>query len=432
MICINSRIMNINKLICVGLVVSILASCNNDVEIKEVLNDRIDIPLTSAEEKLSDDIYYQFAMEVYYVLSSQSEAGNIVFSPASLLMSASMLANGARGGTQDEILKALGCTSGELDDLNSLNRKLMSYLPQLDKTSSVLISNSVWFDAGLGSPKAEIKEKLYDNYGAQLTGLADLSSFDALKTINNWCKEATGGQFSSVMNAPGQDGSKMMLFNVFGFKGKWKEQFDRSLTEDKAFYSESGTISMVPMMKNPKMTAVGYGTDKYTAVSLPYGNGAYSMIIILPDKGCHISDCITRDEMNNIKGLALMRPLLSEKLQARTKSLNIEFPRFAIESNVDFVDVLKSLGVNKSFDENNADFTNFFETGGCVINGVSQTSKVIVDETGTEAVSVSKWDGGATSDFAELVDFVVDRPFVFLITEKSVGLPLFVGKISEL
>ncbi len=410
----------------------VFASCSDDDSGKNS-NDRMDIPLTLLEEDIVLNTHYIFGMNVFLSLSEQYKNENFLFSPLGLSMSAGIVANGTNSETRREILSVMCYNENELDALNEINRKIIANIQSLDKTATVSLANAVWYSTGYGgTPVMGIQNVLKNYYSSQLTGFGDLSSSEVVKTINNWCNEHTEGIIPSIMMSPSGPDSRMIFTNVFYFKGIWAEKFDAKFTEDKEFYSESGVTNKIPMMRNPKLMATGYGTDRYTVVSLPYGNGAFSMVVILPDKGHNLSECFTNDDIDSMQKLALGRYQVGLTQRAETKAINIMFPKFSMETNIDFVDILKSLGMEKVFTEKEADFSNFFEGGDYYISSVNQKSKIIVDEEGTTATSVSKWDGSASANFAEQMDFIVDRPFAFIIAERSTGIPLFIGKVSNL
>jgi hypothetical protein len=54
-----------------------------------------------------------------------------------------------------------------------------------------------------------------------------------------------------------------------------------------------------------------------------------------------------------------------------------------------------------------------------------------VDEEGTEAAAVTSVDVMATGE-SPIQVFTVDRPFLFVIREKSTGVILFIGEIGEI
>ena len=84
------------------------------------------------------------------------------------------------------------------------------------------------------------------------------------------------------------------------------------------------------------------------------------------------------------------------------------------------------------FDCFKADFSGICETS-TFVSQITQGIKIIVDEAGTEAASYTEEKGMLTSP-GPMIDesFFVDRPFAFIIAEKSTGLPLFMGRINKL
>jgi serpin B len=59
---------------------------------------------------------------------------------------------------------------------------------------------------------------------------------------------------------------------------------------------------------------------------------------------------------------------------------------------------------------------------------------VAVDEEGTEAAAATLADltlGGGLDDDLPVVDFFVDRPFVFVIYNTRLACPLFMGRVMH-
>ena len=55
-----------------------------------------------------------------------------------------------------------------------------------------------------------------------------------------------------------------------------------------------------------------------------------------------------------------------------------------------------------------------------------------MNEYGAEAAAVTINDMVGSSDPYQYKDFTVDRPFLFVIREKSKGVILFIGEIGEI
>ena len=80
-----------------------------------------------------------------------------------------------------------------------------------------------------------------------------------------------------------------------------------------------------------------------------------------------------------------------------------------------------------------ADFSNMTESTGLFISAVEQKTALILNETGTTAAATTAIELSAISTGEEPVplDFKLNRPFAFIIKEKSTGAILFAGAINK-
>lgn len=85
------------------------------------------------------------------------------------------------------------------------------------------------------------------------------------------------------------------------------------------------------------------------------------------------------------------------------------------------------------FDPTESDFSPMTEeVGALAINDAMHDARVMIDEDGcTASAYVTMMDGTGAPDSAEHIDFVLDRPFIFVVTSEM-GLPLFVGIVNQL
>ena len=104
-------------------------------------------------------------------------------------------------------------------------------------------------------------------------------------------------------------------------------------------------------------------------------------------------------------------------------------PKFTFDSNNDLKDVLIDLGMTDAFNSGKADFSKIDE--GLFISFVKQKTFIDVNESGTEAAAVTivGMDKNAVGGPQEkVIYFFADRPFIFVIQEKSTGAVLFIGQ----
>jgi len=92
---------------------------------------------------------------------------------------------------------------------------------------------------------------------------------------------------------------------------------------------------------------------------------------------------------------------------------------------------LKDLGITKVFDLEEADFTPASDTDIIYVPRIQQTARVAIDEEGVTAASYIIIPG-ATSPAPpdEIIDFILDRPFLFAITNDN-GIPVFTGVVNQ-
>jgi serpin B len=100
-----------------------------------------------------------------------------------------------------------------------------------------------------------------------------------------------------------------------------------------------------------------------------------------------------------------------------------------MEYEVKLKETLSAMGMEEAFG-NQADFSRMIEgiTGGIAINEVTHKTFVDVNEEGTEAAAVTSIDVILTSLPPSIR---VDKPFIFLIREKSSNTILFIGKLEN-
>ncbi|MFA7408877.1 MAG: serpin family protein, partial [Bacteroidales bacterium] len=90
-------------------------------------------------------------------------------------------------------------------------------------------------------------------------------------------------------------------------------------------------------------------------------------------------------------------------------------------------DALCQMGMGEAFSPM-ADFSGILPEGGLQISEVRHKTFIEVNEEGTEAAAVTSVEVVFTS----IGNFLVfDRPFLFVIAERSTGSVLFIGRVAN-
>ncbi len=83
-----------------------------------------------------------------------------------------------------------------------------------------------------------------------------------------------------------------------------------------------------------------------------------------------------------------------------------------------------------AFDPNTADFSPLTDAS-VYVEDISHGVRVKVDEEGVEAAAFTKLDFEATALIQKEVDFVLDRPYAYVLQSKD-GSMLLAGQITEI
>ena len=343
--------------------------------------------------------------------------GDFFISPLSMQFLLGMVLNGAREQTADEICSVLGYGKGEIDAVNDYCLSMLKQLPDLDKRTKLTIANAVFVNKDyslLNSYKTDVG-KFYE---AEVDNLDFSKNSSSTKTINKWCSDHTKGLVPEIIDSV-DPRILAYLLNAMYFKSQWKEKFPKENTSKETFTDERGVKTTVQMMKYEKSFAY-QDDDVIRAVCLPYGNGAYSMMVILPADGKTLSD------VTNYLDMETWEDFQREMVKCR---VDLKLPKFETKFEINLNDILSAMGMSSAFDPMKANFKAMSDAAMC-LSVVKQKAAIKVDEEGTEAAVVSMTGMAMAASPGDHVVFHADRPFLYLITESSTGAILFAGKFS--
>ncbi|MDD7099178.1 MAG: serpin family protein [Paraprevotella sp.] len=346
-----------------------------------------------------------------------------VVSPLSVTYLMSMLANGADGETQQQILATLGW-AGEgiqqpsLQDINDYSRMLIEKTARLDKAVTVEIANYVAVNKEF-KLNSKFQKSVERDYKAGVESL-NFTSPSTLKRINDWCNDRTHGMIPSIINELDPD-AVSYLMNAIYFNGTWKDKFSKEETKQEMFRGYTRDIQYVDMMHRHGEYFYADG-DGYSAVSIPYGNGAFRMTVILPSEGSFLRDVMA--SMDGGKFQALQRSM--EKC-----NVDLKIPRFTTEVDLPLNDIISALGAPLIF-SSQADFSQFAR-GDFYVSKMFQKAKIEVSEEGTKAAAVTTaimMMSAVRPEKMRNVVFHADSPFAYIISENSTGSIYFMGQYT--
>lgn len=379
------------------------------------------IQVTEAEKELIASSN-RFGFTLFKKVAEADPDSNLFISPLSVSLALGMTYNGAAGDTREAMASALELAGMTPEEINQSYRHIIDFLSSLDPAVAFSIANSIWYRQGFPiSPTfVDLNQTYFD---AQVRGL-DFGQPWAADTINAWVDVNTNGKITKIIDPPIPSFMVMFLINAIYFKGDWTLPFDTSLTRDMDFFLSDGQIVQRPFMQTDTLLDY-FDNDLFQMLDLPYGDGDFSMTIILPSPD-HTPDDVMA-AMNPESWSAWIAGLAETDLQ-------LALPKFRFRYDRKLNDMLKDMGMAIAFDGELADFSNMVTDmgllpGNLFIDFVQHKTFVQVDEVGTEAAAVTVVGIGVTSIGPHVL--FVNRPFVVAIRERESGTILFLGKVID-
>ena len=349
---------------------------------------------------------------------AESDAQNLMLSPLSASTALTMLLNGCGGDTYAQLQQTLQYPEDmTINDINEAYKSLVDQLLKADPKVAFTLANAIFYRTGF-AVKPPFLATMSNDYKATVEGL-DFEAPSALTTINKWASDNTAGKIPEVLKEISGD-AVMFIMNALYFKGDWSYQFDKSGTQDRPFYTDGGTTLNVSTMSSEVGAKVVYGNN-YKAVEMPYGRTNFTMDIIVPDETLgSFYALLTAQEWSSIT---------SGFDQADDfGKLIVIMPKFKFSYEKYLNDQLKSMGMVDAFMPYQADLSGISDMQ-IFVSFVKQNTFVEVDEEGTEAAAVTTIGIELTSMPPQPTEFVIDKPFIFAIRERTTNTLLFIGQV---
>ena len=346
---------------------------------------------------------------------------NAVLSPYSIAVALQMTLEGARGVTAEQIAATLQLPGVTGDALAAQGAALRRDLSAVDNPAGrvrLRISNGLWPLAGYPI-KAPFEQSLRTGFDVDVRPVdfaGDPSG--ARRTINRAVSEQTNGKIPKLIASDLDRLTRLVLTNAVYFKADWATAFDTALTRPSTFHADGRDVEVGFMQQTGEF---GYTKRSgYRLLSLPYRNNRLAMTIMLPDG--RLAPLEQRLRQDGLSALLGAKPPLT--------AVTLTMPKFRFRTHVLLNDALRRLGMTDAFDQDRADFSGISDEQ-LFVSQVVHDAYVSVDEAGTEAAAATGVVVQATSGVARSAEVIVDRPFLFAITDQATGAPMFLGRVVD-
>ena len=414
-------------------------------EAKQVINmlsEPIPINLTPEQRTFAYD-NNQFTLNFLKTVNETDRSEkSFIYSPLSITYVLGMVNDAATGLTEKELEETLGFHDGGIQAVNDYCKKLIDGLPKVDDKVTLNIANAIFLNKDYAL-KPQFEQDMQTYYDAKAEAL-DFSTPSTLDRINGWCNEKTNGMIPSILDdiAPS---TVSYLLNAIYFKADWASKFDPKNTKNETFATENGNSSTdIPMMHQNVLIQY-INNSMFSAIMIPYGNGMWNMMVMLPEEGFttdHIINHLAAFGLNGVEGAFCEVEDGIATMSVKSFSpheVDLKLPRFETSSDTDdledgLIGLMKKMGINRAFEGGLAEIPNMCEAP-VYIEMMRQKAKIKVNEEGSEAAAVTVAEmnqsmGPDTPPEYPKATFHANRPFVYVIREASSGVILFVGKFT--
>ncbi len=351
-----------------------------------------------------------------FLTTEKSE--NKLWSPVNAYIGLAMTTELTEGETKQQVLDILG-----VEDTDALRKQVSAVWESVyqDRSHEIcVLANSLWLEDGLQYNQEAMDALAYYYYASVYQG--DLGSKKTNKDIAAWINNNTGKFLEdSAKSIELSPETIMALYSTLYFQAKWSDEFSEGKNTEGVFHMPDGDTQAVYMNKKLKQMNYYWG-ETYSAVNLGLKNGC-RMWFILPDEGKTINDVLNDG--------TYMEMILSNKWEdSKYMKVNLSVPKFDVSSTMDLSDGLRNMGAAHVFTENVAEFTKLTADSPIYLTGANQSVRVQIDEEGVKAATYIELPGaGSAEPPEEIIDFVLDRPFLFVITNENI--PLFAGSVNN-
>ena len=357
-----------------------------------------------------------FAARLYCAAAPKAPEENFVVSPCGVASGLALMGAGSGGDTAKGFRRALSMhEEGDCDEKGTHDGfhdvaafQAWALYDASDGQSHVETDSALWL-----APDVKMDRRFEG--AAEFFGAEKLKG-DAKKAIAGFVAEKTRGTGLGSAIPEVDPLARMIAVNAVRFSGVWQRPFRRIETYARPFKAPGGEVS-VPFMHS-LMTAELCECDGAKALRLPYKNGKFEMVFVLPPEDQSLAWLEGRLDSDFFGRLLASARMMDD--------VDVALPKFEIECSLSLKGALAAMGLEKAFADG-ADFSAIAREP-LFLSDVEQSAVLRVDEAGTEAAAATKVT--ALCAAAGMISFEACRPFLFVLREKAHGVVVFIGRVA--
>jgi len=367
-----------------------------------------------------------FAVDLYKQIGDANNGKNLFFSPISISTAFGMVSLGTRGTTREQTKAVLHLDKISSDEtVKEAFKQLLTAFKDQANNYTLHMVNRLFGSAAFEFHDQFIQEtQIY--FEASLERLDFVGKAEeSRRHINEWVEEQTNQKIRDLLPGGTIDAQTILVIvNAIYFKALWVFPFGNKLTELGPFRLSKAQMEDVEMMHLNDEEYLNYHNSselKCEVLELPYQGNKASMFVFLP---------YDVDGLPNLEKQLTGVKLTDTLSKVQRQNMVVQLPKFSIDQDIALKKFLHMMGMVDLFGDS-ADLSGI-GSGRLAVTDAIHKAFVNVSESGTEAAAATGIIIGLTSAYnPSPTNFIVDRPFLFLIYEKNTQSVLFMGRLVK-
>ncbi|MCX5775751.1 MAG: hypothetical protein NTV44_05295 [Firmicutes bacterium] len=350
------------------------------------------------------------------------ETKSFVYSPISAYYALSLLLEGAKGETYNQLAALLGVA--DTDSLHTDSKNLYKNLyydvtyssNEGEKKAISKMGNAVYVNENQADA---VKQSYLDTLASEYYAEAFKTDFstEGKQGIADWLNDKTN-DFLNVQptDIAASPDTLLALFNTIYLKNSWINGFDTEMNFDDDFTNTgTGLTQTVTYMRNEFQGAYVDVPGQYSLLADPL-YGGNKVLFVLPADGVSPKTILS-------DGTA-MKNIVEASQTLESSTVHLRLPKHKTFNKYLMNDALIANGVTDVFTDA-SDLSNIIDSGAAV-SSVIQNVGVAFEERGVEAAAYTEVDVYNTAMPNNEVNFYLDHSFIYVIVSPD-NIPLFVG-----
>jgi serine protease inhibitor len=334
------------------------------------------------------------AFDLLSILNDKEPDKNVIFSPLSVGMAFGMINNGINSSGADPFNTGF---TGSNVQINKAFNELSGLLRKIDKKVDISLSNSFWYHRKYVMDDL-FKDKIMAYFDADAEGV-NFESAHTSAYINRVVSAKVNKDIEKV-NYQVPNHYETLQINAISFSGKWA--FDPEvIVNGKSFNGNGG--AKYEFIRNAIIRL--YQDENKQIIDVPYGNGHYSMTIIMPGETADWQFSFDDFQKDLAKAdtarFNLYLPVMEAQYQFNLKDL-VSFYETALPIKPDYI---------------------FLGNAPNKIDAIMQGA--YLGPPLSQNLIPSVWEENSTVSERAIK---VDKPFLYFVREKHTGIILFAGR----